>query len=204
MSTLFNPVGPESSGTYWRRRLIALGAVLVAFGVLFFGILGTWRDKSVVGPDPTLTSVNAGSTVSGPDPSTGQSADLSLPRTCTPAGLSLSLTGPTAISATEPTNFVVTVSVAGDDCVLDLGTQSFVLRVSSGSDPIWSTMHCPVDGLSGMRELVSGANEFQLVWPTRRSAEGCVLSENLLRPGTYVATAELNGVSPDQQVMVLS
>ena len=198
MSSLLNPIGSESPRTYWIRRGIALGAIVVVLVALIFVVFRPWQEEP---PTPGSSSSTMGLSTDLPTNGTG---DITLPRTCAPSSTKLTLSGPSSISATEPVDFTVTVSVSGEACVLDFNAQPFELRVFSGSDRIWSTKDCVDEGLTGMKELAAGETEFKIVRPVRRSSEGCVLSETLLRPGTYVATAEINGISPDQQVMVLS
>lgn len=198
MSTFLDPIGPESSRTYWIRRVVALGALVLVLTVLIFVVVRPWQE------DTAALSTTSDTSGLAKEASSNVSSEMNLPRTCAPASTTLSLSGPNAITATEPVDFTVTIAVAGEACVLDLNTQPFELRVFSGTDRIWSTNDCVAAELTGLKELSAGENVFAIQWPTRRSSAGCQLSESQLRAGTYVATAEIMGISPDQQVMVLN
>lgn len=202
MSAVLHPVGPESPRTYWFRRGVALVAVLAVALLSYFA----FRPNENPPPPPPSTppqTTASGATVAGP-PAVSPGTQLTLPSTCDPNRLTLGLQGPETIAATTPVDFTVTIAQSvGTSCVLDLDAHTFELRVFSGSDRIWSTADCSTLGLTGMREVGAEPVEFAFTWPVRRSGVDCQLSEVLLRPGTYVATAELKGAAPVQRVMVL-
>ena len=205
MNAVLHPVGPESPRTYWVRRGIALAALIAVILLAYFAFRPD-RDTPVAPPpaSPETTTTTPGPSVSGP-PAVSPGTQMTLPSTCDPKALTLALAGPDSISATAPVDFTLTIAQSvGTSCVLDLDAHKFELRVFSGSDRIWSTADCSTLALTGMREIGTEPATFAFTWPVRRSSPDCQLSDVLLRPGTYVATAELTGAAPVQKVMVLS
>lgn len=206
MRALLHPVGPEPSRTYWLRRAISIVAIVVV--VVLIG----WAIGLNQTPAPAVVDTSASSSAPS-EPATGISVSvptampsgtaLSLPTTCVPAELVLGFEAPDSLTNAQEAPFVVSLASPGGNCVLDLSAQTLEVRVFSGTDRIWSTADCSDYGLTGMREVGVQPVQFSLTWPARRSSPNCGLSNVQLRPGTYVATAELTGVPPVQQIMTI-
>lgn len=132
------------------------------------------------------------------DPSTAETPDTALsvpvvtspppPPVCDASMLTATISGTEELKVTEEQKFTVTV-LAETACSLDLAQIGAKVEVTSGSDAIWSTATCPQWELTGSWELEAGdLVTLNADWPTRRGHD-CELSEDLLLPGTYVATA---------------
>ena len=76
-------------------------------------------------------------------------------------------------------------------CVMEITPATFVLRVASGNDPVFSTAHCDkwLPEVKKQTLKAGAAVEFKVEWTTFRSAQGCRQAKSLLGAGTYVATA---------------
>lgn len=85
---------------------------------------------------------------------------------------------------------VALTNSSSQNCVLDVKAASFELTVTSGTDRIWSTAHC-AKWVPAKKQTLKPkkAYEFSMEWPLQRSADGCKTTKDVLRPGTYVATA---------------
>lgn len=71
-------------------------------------------------------------------------------------------------------------------CEANLGTSQQVFTVYSGSDRIFSTQDCQVDGEDASMEISPGEQErSRFTWPRVRSAEGCAEPGAEPRSGTY-------------------
>ncbi len=163
MSTFRNPVGPQPSGVYWRRRLIVgLGLIaVIVIMVLIFVRPGTGAPQptSTKSATPSPTSTNA---VEECDPSK-ITVDAITDNTSYEAGVNPVLSFTLKSSAAEPCTFA-----AGSD------VQEF--RVTSGDELIWTSVDCQVDPVAAVTTLQPGVPKQgpSLTWDrTRSSADTC-------------------------------
>ncbi|MDN5761833.1 MAG: hypothetical protein L0H41_05895 [Microlunatus sp.] len=92
-------------------------------------------------------------------------------------------------------------------CLVSVDDQNFELKIYSGKDRIWSSRDCPKALKAFDRVLAPQAGvAWKMTWDGRRSAEGknCRRQSEIPRPGTYWATAQLDGAKPVQLRMVIS
>jgi hypothetical protein len=165
MSTFRNPVGPQPSGVYWRRRLVVglgLLAVIVIIVLIFVrpdsGTPQTTPSKSSTAT-PSPTSTNA---VDECDPSK-ITVDAITDNTSYEAGVNPVLSFTLKSSATGPCTFA-----AGSD------VQEF--RVTSGDELIWTSVDCQVDPVAAVTTLQPGVPKQgpSLTWDrTRSSIDTC-------------------------------
>lgn len=234
MNSVMHPTGPEDPNTYWIRRGILIGAVLVSLALIWWVLSGLFggTDEGTVAATPqnpgslisaggaTVTPSATPSASATPAPSASQSASASStptpsatptptpsqPTTCASDGLALDITGDQAPKVGSTVAFKVSVTNGGATaCKLDLGKAPVQVAVTSGSDRIWTTVHCSKWAPAGeVVELAPGkAFSTSVSWPTKRSADGCQLRTEKLLPGTYRATVSADGAQPDTLVMNL-
>jgi hypothetical protein len=203
---------------YWVRRLMVLGtAVLLVVGIA--RLLGGSSDASS-GPDHAATVADTagpadspstdGPVTSGADrPRAHQRADDPVTRVAMPSG------------PCQPDDIAITPSVpkpiAGGDIriVLDISTLStpactwtlshrtLAMKITSGSDLIWTTVQC--SRAIAAQDLVLRQGDpvrVRLTWDARRSEPGCPVETDWALPGTYhLHVAALAG--PPQDVAFL-
>lgn len=233
MDGLINPVGHESARTYWVRRLLVLVALLLVIALIVAvikAIAAPPKSDPVAAPVSSQTATPTPSATTStpiasapatsassaepkpsvtPTPSPKPAAPkpaatptpTPLPK-CDPAKLHVAVTGPTVVDRDDAAAISVGITNALPvECALS--TKTFELRIYSGTDRIWSTLDCPA-GVpdKAVRLGPAKAQQWKFSWPTKRSAAGCKLVDNL-RPGTYVATAVVEGAKPAQHVMRL-
>lgn len=88
---------------------------------------------------------------------------------------------------------------APSPCQLTIGPETLRLRITSGSDLIWDTQHCPDVLPRGPVVLQPGTTSSVVVtWPGRRSAQGCPSDTATALPGYYHAHATVAGVDHGQ------
>jgi hypothetical protein len=88
--------------------------------------------------------------------------------------------------------------------VAEVTAKNFELKIYSGNDRIWSTNDCSRKIKEARRTLrAEEALEWSLTWNGRRSRSTCKNRPEIPRPGTYFATAQLDGAKPVQLRMVL-
>lgn len=83
-------------------------------------------------------------------------------------------------------------------CTWEVSAESVVLRLTSGTDPIWTTQDC---GDAIPRRAVVLRNdhpvELPVTWPGMRSDDGCTIFTEWAQPGFYHASAAAYGAEPD-------
>jgi len=217
------PRGRLPARVYWVRRTLLLVVVLaVVFGVsrLVGGSPGGPEDPvaspaaaptgpATTGPTPSATPtgvVPSGSAT--PAASGATTPDAGAPKpTKTPLAMP---TGPCTDSDILVTPAVDRV-VAGDDvaiplelttvrspaCTWQASPSSLVLKLTSGTDRVWSTQDCPA--AISEQSVVVRKDEPTMVtveWSGRRSDESCSRLTEWAEPGFYHAVAAALGSEP--------
>lgn len=215
MSEVLTGKGPQPPVVYWiRRGLVALIAVVVV-GLLVWAFMPK-NQPSVATPEPAGSPTPA-ATQSSPAPSTSPSGGVeptpspspsaTAPGACEPIGVQLDLKGFKSVKSGKKQTFIVTAeNNTALPCVMEITKDTFVLRVTSGTDPVFSTAHCE-KWLPTVKKqtLKAGASvEFKVDWQTFRSAQGCRQAKSLLGAGTYVATAAYKETSTARMAFQLT
>lgn len=208
--------GPLPAGVYWRRRLAVIGIVLLfVVGVtrLFGGDGGEPRAQEAA----TNVAASTAPSVSGaptPEPTAAPAptpAPEATPVEPTPtAPLLLAPEGrcddadvvatPTVADARATTPVVIRLELrtqSNPACTWRFGPKSLQVKITSGSDRIWSSLDCP-KALGG-RDLVVRRDTPTTVdvrWNSRRSDEDCSSHTDWALPGYYHATVAVLGGEP--------
>jgi len=125
---------------------------------------------------------------------------------CDPDVLRPTLTGKQSLKPKEDTTFTLSMINGGNaTCAVSVNAENFELKIYSGKDRIWSTGDCSTAVKSIVRDVSSQqAVEWKMTWNGRRSADGCKNRAAIPQPGTYVATATLEGTKPVKLRMTLA
>ena len=84
-------------------------------------------------------------------------------------------------------------------CIARVTRKNFELKIYSGNDRIWSTADCrSVDQADQPQARPEHAVAWSLTWDGKRSKSNCKSPRRAARPGTYLATAQLEGAEPVQ------
>lgn len=121
---------------------------------------------------------------------------------CAAKDLRVTITGPRSVKIGDHLYWDLSViNGAATPCTAKVTRDNFEVRVFSGTDKIFTTNDCK-DWQKTFSEKVAPqkSHEWRLRWNVDRSTGSCKTNENL-RPGTYVATAALEGADPAQFVM---
>ena len=94
---------------------------------------------------------------------------------------------------------------ASTACTIGWEPTTAELRIHSGTDRIWSTKDCPAWFTTVAPQVVQPgkAMSAKVDWQGRRSYPGCKLASTDIRPGTYVATAEVQGTAAAQKAFAV-
>ena len=233
MSTVLHPVGPEPTPTYWARRVAVLGAAILVLAIVVALIVNGTSSGSPqsAAPAPAATSPSATSeptetaapTASATATATAEqdpkATATSIPKAsakatktrkpvlvaCPEADLRPTLTGKQRLKVKRGNTFRLSlINGSGVTCIAEVTSKNFELKIYSGTDRIWSTRDCST-AVKTVRKKLDGeqALEWTLAWNGRRSRENCKNRSEIPKPGTYFATAQLDGAKPVQLRMIL-
>ena len=195
-------------------------ALALVYGVSH--LLGDAPDPSE-GPSARPAAASAGSPTAGLTPSAGMTGHEATPgkpgkkgkagkvSTKTPLAVP---TGPCEDSDVQVLPSVDGDAFAGQDVVITLNLttatspactwqvspSSVVLKLTSGSDRIWSTQDCPA-AIEQQSVVVrkDDASKVQVRWSGQRSDDECTRTTPWAQPGYYYAEAAALGAEPQDQ-----
>jgi len=221
-SDLMRPQSPE---VYRRRRIVALVLLVLVVMILVglvWGIVSLFRpggDEQPGGsggsrtPPATAPASPTGTEDTGGDAASGAASGAP---TEDPSASPSSTEGSLSAAACQPGDLVISAATdrqsypegedpvlelrvdnTGDEpCEANLGTSQQVFTVYSGSDRIFSTQDCQVDGEDTMLEISPDEQErSRFTWPRVRSAPDCAQVGSEPRSGTYRLEVSLGELS---------
>ena len=222
MSAVTRPRGPLPSRVYWTRRLLVIGVALA----LVFGIgrlLGGGSDGRSEGDAAALTGADSqpgrGSTRHPSSGSTSKHTTKPKPTKTLaplaepdgPCDSNEVLVTPHISGAKAGGEVVLTLELTSTDsaaCTWRASATTLALKLTSGSDFIWSSQQCPTSITAQdliLRKPVAGDSrvvpaKIGVHWSGRRSDVDCSRTTDWARPGYYHAiAAALGGTSTDVQ-----
>lgn len=160
MSTFRNPVGPQPSNVYWRRRIIVglgLLAVIIVILLLIFGPRGAADKTSDVTKTNTPTSPSA-------DPSAACKAGTIQV---------IAATDKSSYAAGEKPKLTLTVKNNGAvACTVNAGTSQQDFAITSGSEKYWDVKDCIKDPADASVVLEPGEEKSTdpITWDGTRSS----------------------------------
>ena len=223
--------GPLPARVYWTRRLLLVAlAFLLVFGIARLLDLGSdgssapARAAEVAATStstPSPTSVPTSTTSADGDPTastaavprpprhpgkgrTSQAPVLAEPQgTCTGEDVAVS---PEAKEAVAGPHGDVRIALhlstlSAEACTWHVSPSTLTLKITSGSDDIWSSRQCP--GAVPVSDVVvrrTVPSTVDVAWNGRRADHGCGSRSAWALPGTYhVTAAALAGEPADEQ-----
>jgi hypothetical protein len=114
--------------------------------------------------------------------------------TCDPSDVKLSVDVADAKAGQSTTATLTLTTFDGAACTLQITPASLVLRVTSGTDVLWTSDDCP--NLLPARQVVVRADPaatYKFSWDGRRSVQGCESPGAIATPGGYWVEAALVG-----------
>ncbi|MFI2708155.1 hypothetical protein ACH5WX_11480, partial [Nocardioides sp. CER28] len=216
--------GPLAPGVYWRRRLAVLGILLLlVIGVsrMFGGGGEDPQAANVSAPTTPTTSVTPSATTSS-TASTSAGTQAATPGTTqaptqpvTPTPTATALPAPTgrcsdddivvapSVTDAQATKTVVLRltlrTIVTTACTWRSSSTSLQLKITSGSDEIWSTVECP-HAIPSQDVVVRRDSDavVNVAWNSRRSDESCSSHTKWAMPGYYhLSVAALGGEPQD-------
>ena len=204
--------GPLPAAIYWRRRFVALGAVVVLVALVVVPIRlvtgGGADEQAQVALAGTDQSSTAGPTT-GPTTDASPTAESTaqaekkkqkkqkptqpaLPEpqgSCAPEDVVVRPKVTDAVAGRAVTVTLLLRTRLAEACTWELSRSSFTWKLTSGSDEIWTSRECPRAVPS--RELVVRRDTVartELTWGGRRSDADCSRLTDWALPGWYHVT----------------
>jgi hypothetical protein len=229
MTAVARPRGPLPARVYWTRRLLVLVVALgLVFGLARLlgsgGGGGTGPSAQPVGADESTASVTGSlSATADPTPTAEPTYPSEVASSTTPRGtrsgaVTTPLAEPTGACpaddvvavpsvkppayAAKPVVITVTLSTAASPaCTWTVSARSLVVKVTSGSDRIWSSQQCtravPEQAVVLRRDAPVSVS---VIWNGLRSDSDCSRSTTWAENGYYhVAAAAFGGDPSDVQ-----
>lgn len=166
MSTFRNPVGPQSSSVYWRRRLIVGLGVVAVIAIILLIVFGP---KASSDPDASAPVETDGTPTSTPAATDSTGATL-----CDPAKLTLeAITDASSYDEGENPQLSFSLkSTMTEPCTIDAGSDIQEFVITSGPDEIWNSTHCQTGGEARSIVLEPGVSvqSSSIEWDRTRSA----------------------------------
>ncbi|WP_067531441.1 DUF4232 domain-containing protein [Nocardia crassostreae] len=209
---MLEPNGPLPPEIYWRRRLVAIGALVVATALVIwvaFALLrgGGGEDKQADGKTTTAEATNkaagsssapsesgkpSGSTTSGSAApvAQGQCPDQSL-------AVKVNVGQPTYKTGEQPVFGIVITNISSAACERDMGSGLQLVSVQSldGARRLWASTDCYPDGTPDVRTLNPGQQAaFTVTWTGSTSQPSCAGERVPVPPGPYTVVAQLGSV----------
>ncbi|MEO9247006.1 hypothetical protein ABDK96_04870 [Citricoccus nitrophenolicus] len=197
---------PQSLAVYRRRRLVAVVLLVVVLALLVglvWWLVSLFRPApdgagAVPSPSPSApASPSAGGASGSASPSASEpsasssgsaSADAATAGDCPPGDIVISAATdqPTYTEGEEPVLELRVDNTGEEPCEANLGTSQQVFTVYSGSDRIFSTEDCQVEGEDALVEISPDEQErARLTWPRVRTGPDCAEVGSEPRTGTY-------------------
>ncbi|WP_330183754.1 hypothetical protein OHB26_09070 [Nocardia sp. NBC_01503] len=213
---MLEPNGPLPPEIYWRRRLVAIGAIAVALLLVLwvaFALLrsGGGEEKKADAKAPTsapgATNKPAGSSSGAPDsgsakpsaPVGGNAAPVAGAAQCSDQSLAVKVNvgQPTYKTGEQPIFGIVITNISSSACERDMGSGLQLVSVQSldGQRRLWASTDCYPDGTSDMRTLMPGQQAaFTVTWSGATSQPGCAGERVPVPAGPYTVVAQLGSV----------
>ncbi|MFD6350515.1 hypothetical protein ACFXO9_35600 [Nocardia tengchongensis] len=211
---MLEPNGPLPPEIYWRRRAVAIGAMVLGLALVLwvgFALLkGSGDHKSDTKAAATSSAGASGkpssSASSTPDPSSakpsGATSGAAAPAAqaqCPDQSLAVKVTVGQATykSGEQPQFGIVITNISSGVCGRDMGSGLQLVQVQSldGQRKLWSSTDCYPDGTPDIRTLAPGQQAaFTVTWSGASSQPGCAGERLPVPAGPYTVVAQLGSV----------
>lgn len=213
MSSAARPRGPLPARVYWVRRALVFGtAFLLIFGLA--RMLGSGSDgddgnggqqataEQAAGEQTSNDAASDGATEQAPTPTKkakpGKLTRAPLPQPtgpCNPADIEVS-PEVDRVAANDKIEIPFRISGVDEACTFQVSAKSLVIRITSGSDLIWSSQECARVPSEDVVVRSQRDTKVIFVWNGRRSDDDCSRTAKWAEPGWYHIEAATFGGEP--------
>ncbi|MFE3001852.1 hypothetical protein ACFXG4_43600 [Nocardia sp. NPDC059246] len=211
---MLEPNGPLPPEIYWRRRAVAIGAMVLGLALVIwvpFALLKGGGDHKTDAKATTssaaATTKAASSSASAPEPSAAKPSAAAAPTAIPPAALGLCPDQSLAVKVTvgqptyrvgeQPQFGIVITNISSAACERDMGSGLQLVQVQSldGQRRLWSSTDCYPDGTPDLHTLAPGQQAaFTVTWSGATSQPNCSGDRVPVPAGPYTVVAQLGSV----------
>lgn len=197
---MLEPTGPLPPEIYWRRRVFAIGVLVLALALVIWLVVMVARGgTSPGGAAATSTTTEVSPPAGGPGSSAASSSAAADVAPCTDQSLAVkvSVGQPTYRKGEQPVFGIVITNISAVPCSKDLGSgmQQISVQTLDGTRRLWNSVDCYPDGQPDIRTLERGQQAaFTVTWSGSTSQPNCAGERVPVPPGAYAVLAQLGGV----------
>lgn len=205
MSTFRNPVGPQSSKTYWRRRLVVVLGLVAVIVVISLIAFRPGPDKPAADKADTTTGNSAAPSASAPPADAGAA--------CADGVVTVvPITDADSYGADQQPLLSLSITNTGTTaCTFNAGSDVQEYVITSGEEKIWSSKDCQTAPVANAAVLEPGVAVTTTPFPwdrTRSSADTCDSTDRpavIAGGASYHLDVIINGVaSTDTKQFILN
>ncbi|RVW06635.1 hypothetical protein [Rhodococcus spongiicola] len=206
---MFQPTGPLPPEVYWRRRLVALGVLVVVIALIVWiitAVTGGGASEPAAAADTSETT-ETNAPPSEPSDATAEASEDDAaepaaatsdaePAYCTDQSLAIKATPdqPQYRVGEEPSFTIAITNIGTVTCERDLGSglQQVLVYTLDGNRRLWSNIDCYPYGDPAVEVLEPGGQRFFTIrWSGTTSDPGCLTVRNQVPAGAYTLVAQL-------------
>jgi hypothetical protein len=205
---VLEPNGPLPPEIYWRRRVFAIGILVVALALVIWVVLAVARGGD--SPGDTRAAESSSVTAKPVDAAAKPSGESGAPKTsaagtsvaagpCPDQSLAIKVTveQPTYKTGEQPVFGIVITNISAVPCTRDMGSglQQVSVHTLDGQRRLWSSTDCYPDGQPDVRTMGRGEQAaFTVTWSGTTSQPSCAGERVPVPPGAYSVVAQLGSV----------
>ncbi|WP_433564268.1 hypothetical protein ACQP1O_02260 [Nocardia sp. CA-151230] len=210
---MLEPNGPLPPEIYWRRRAVAIGAMVLGLALVIWVAFALLKgggdhktDAKATTSSAAATTKPASSSSSAPEPSAAKPSGVT-PSAIAPAALGLcpdqslavkvAVGQPTYKVGEQPQFGIVITNISSAACERDMGSGLQLVQVQSldGQRRLWSSTDCYPDGTPDLHTLAPGQQAaFTVTWSGATSQPNCAGDRVPVPAGPYTVVAQLGSV----------
>ncbi|UGT59605.1 hypothetical protein [Nocardia asteroides] len=197
---MLEPTGPLPPEIYWRRRVFAIGILVLALALVIWLVVMVARGgTSPGGAAATSTTTESNQPAGGTGASAASSSAESDVAPCSDQSLAVkvSVGQPTYRKGEQPVFGIVITNISAAPCSRDMGSgmQQISVQTLDGTRRLWNSVDCYPDGQPDIRTLERGQQAaFTVTWSGSTSQPSCAGERVPVPAGAYAVLAQLGGV----------
>lgn len=208
MSTFRNPVGPQPSSVYWRRRLVVFLGLITVIVLVVFLLVRPGSDPAssgTAGPSPSPSPTQDAESADEPaaEPSAPPAEEPVEGADCDPASVmveAITDKASYAVGELPQLSFSIT-NTSAVSCTFNVGTTQQLFTVTSGADQYWSSKDCETGAVDApiLLEPNLAQSSAPIAWDRTRSSVDTCDSARPAAPGggaTFSLNVTLGPASP--------
>ncbi|MBU3060658.1 hypothetical protein KO481_03870 [Nocardia sp. NEAU-G5] len=216
---MLEPNGPLPPEIYWRRRALAIGAIVVALALVIWlaiMLLHSGGGKAASKAAATLSSASTTPSASATSSAAATPSGTAAAGTSTPSGsvnataagtpapcpdqslaVKVTVGQPTYKAGQQPVFGIVITNISTAACSRDMGSglQQVSVQSLDGQRRLWTSTDCDSGGAPDVRTLNGGQQAaFTLTWSGTTSQAACAGERVPVPAGAYAVSAQFGSI----------